>query len=250
MDGVIYHGGKLLPGAAEFVEWVQNENKQYLFLTNNSSLTPYELRTRLLRMGLDIPEEHFYTSALSTARFLQSQKPGCSVYVIGGAGLIKALYDVGISMNEVNPDYVVVGETTAYSLETITKAINMVRAGARLIGANSDVCGPTEHGMVPACGSLVAPIEMATGRKAYFCGKPNALMVRTGIKMLGCRSAEAVMIGDNMDTDILAGVDSGVATALVLTGVSTMETIKEYSYRPTGIYDGIGAVVAAAKGEN
>lgn len=163
-------------------------------------------------MGLDVTEEHFYTSALATAAFLRDQAPGCSVFAIGEAGLLNALYDAGITMNDVNPDYVVVGEGRSYSLDTLTKATNLVWKGAKLIGANSDVSGPIENGIVPACRALVAPIEMATGTQAYFCGKPNPLMMRTGLRMLHCHSAEAVMVGDRMDTDVISGMESGMST--------------------------------------
>ena len=185
MDGVIYHGNHILPGAAEFIHWLQDTHKEYLFLTNNSGMTPRELHQKLWRMGLDVPEEHFYTSALATAAFLADQAPGCSVYALGEAGLLNALYDRGITMNDVNPDYVVIGEARAYSLDTLTKATNLVLAGAKLIGANSDTCGPTDEGIAPACRALIAPVEIATGKQAYFCGKPNPLMMRTGLRMLG-----------------------------------------------------------------
>lgn len=196
MDGVIYHGNRILPGVSEFIRWLHDEKKEYLFLTNNSGGTPKELHQKLERMGLHVPEERFYTSALATAAFLKEQSPGCTAYVIGEAGLFNALYDAGISMNDVDPDYVVVGEAKSYTLETLTKATNLVLKGAKLIGANSDVSGPIENGIAPACGALVSPIEIATGKKAYFCGKPNPLMMRTGLRLLGCHSAEAVMIGD------------------------------------------------------
>ena len=188
MDGVIYHGNHILPGAAEFIHWLQDTHKEYLFLTNNSGMTPRELHQKLWRMGLDVPEEHFYTSALATAAFLADQAPGCSVYALGEAGLLNALYDRGITMNDVNPDYVVIGEARAYSLDTLTKATNLVLAGAKLIGANSDTCGPTDEGIAPACRALIAPVEIATGKQAYFCGKPNPLMMRTGLRMLGCHA--------------------------------------------------------------
>ena len=182
MDGVIYHGNQILPGVPEFIQWLHDEKKEYLFLTNNSGYTPRELNQKLARMGLDVPEEHFYTSALATAAFLKEQAAGCSAFVIGEAGLLNALYDVGITMNDVNPDYVVVGEGRSYSLDTLTKATNLVLKGAKLIGANSDVSGPIENGIAPACRALIAPIEMATGTQAYFCGKPNPLMMRTGYR--------------------------------------------------------------------
>lgn len=249
MDGVIYHGNQILPGVAEFIQWLHDEQKEYLFLTNNSGYTPKELNQKLARMGLDVPEEHFYTSALATAAFLKEQAPGCSVFAIGEAGLLNALYDAGITMNDVNPDYVVVGEGRSYSLETLTKATNLVLSGAKLIGANSDVSGPIEKGIAPACGALIAPIEMATGTKAYFCGKPNPLMMRTGLRLLNCHSGDAVMVGDRMDTDIISGMESGMSTVLVLSGVSTMETLNTYAYRPGMVLKGVGEIAALAKAE-
>ena len=250
MDGVIYHGNQILPGVREFIQCMQDENKEYLFLTNNSGYTPRELNQKLARMGLDVPEEHFYTSALATAAFLRQQAPGCSVFAIGEAGLLNALYDAGVTMNDVNPDYVVVGEGRAYSLDTLTKATNLVLGGAKLIGANSDVSGPIENGIAPACGALVAPIELATGKKAYFCGKPNPLMMRTGLRLLGCHSAEAVMIGDRMDTDVISGMESGMATVLVLSGVSTRETLSTYAYRPSIVLNGVGDIPGLAVQKN
>ncbi|MGI6173525.1 MAG: HAD-IIA family hydrolase [Christensenellales bacterium] len=246
MDGVIYHGNMILPGVEAFIHWLKEEKKEYLFLTNNSGYTPRELNQKLARMGLDVPEEHFYTSALATASFLKEQAPGCSVYAIGEAGLLNALYDAGITMNDVNPDYVVVGEGKAYSLSTLTKATNLVLAGAKLIGANSDVSGPIENGIAPACRALISPIEMATGTQAYFCGKPNPLMMRSGLRILNCHSAEAVMVGDRMDTDIVSGLESGMATVLVLSGISTLDTLSQYAYRPTVVLNGIGDIVEAA----
>ena len=247
MDGAIYHGNRILPGVAEFIQWLHDENKEYLFLTNNSGYTPRELQQKLARMGLDVQEEHFYTSALATAAFLKEQSPGCSVFAIGEAGLLNALYDAGITMNDVNPDYVVVGEGRTYSLDTLTKATNLVLQGAKLIGANSDVSGPIENGIAPACRALIAPIEMATGTQAYFCGKPNPLMMRTGLRILGCHSGDAVMVGDRMDTDVISGMESGMSTVLVLSGVSTAETVKTYAYRPTIVLDGVGDIVKMAK---
>lgn len=247
MDGVIYHGNQILPGVREFIQWLQEEHKEYLFLTNNSGYTRRELNQKLARMGLDVPEEHFYTSALATAAFLKQQAPGCSVFAIGEAGLLNALYDAGVTMNDVNPDYLVVGEGRAYSLDTLTKATNLVLNGAKLIGANSDVSGPIENGIAPACGALVAPIEMATGKKAYFCGKPNPLMMRTGLRLLGCHSAEAVMIGDRMDTDVISGMESGMSTVLVLSGVSTRDTLDTYAYRPSIVLNGVGDIPKLAE---
>ena len=246
MDGVIYHGNRVLPGVVEFIDWLKKEKKEYLFLTNNSGSTPRELQQKLARLGLDVSEEHFYTSALATAAFLKEQAPGCSVYAIGEAGLLNALYDAGITMNDVNPDYVVMGEGKSYSLDTLTKAVNLVNKGAKLIGANSDISGPIENGIAPACRALVAPVELATGKQAYFCGKPNPLMMRTGLNILGCHSGEAVMVGDRMDTDIISGMECGMTTVLVLSGVSTRETIATFAYRPTVILDGVGSIAQLA----
>ncbi len=242
MDGVIYLGNQLLPGVTEFVRWLNENGKQFLFLTNSSERSPKELRQKLQRMGLDIGEEHFYTSALATAAFLKKQAPGCTAYVIGAPGLLNALYDVGVTMNDVDPDYVIVGETASYNYEVITKAVRLVLGGARLIATNSDLTGPTEFGIAPACRSLVSPIELATGKKAYFMGKPNPLMMRTGLQLLGVHSEEAVMVGDRMDTDIIAGMESGLATVLVLSGCTSRADVDNYPYRPTFILNGVGEI--------
>ena len=167
MDGVIYHGNRLLPGVPEFVDWLQRENKSFLFLTNSSERSPLELQQKLARMGLEIGEEHFYTSALATAKFIASQKPHASAYVIGAPGLVGALYEAGIVMNDVDPDYVIAGETNTYNYQTILKAVDLINKGARLIATNSDLTGPSEQGIIPACRALVAPIELATGKTAY-----------------------------------------------------------------------------------
>lgn len=243
MDGVIYHGNQLLPGVKEFVDWLYRNEKPFLFLTNSSERSPLELQEKLHRLGLDINETHFYTSALATAKFLSSQSPGCSAYVIGEPGLINALYDAGVTMNDMNPDYVVVGESQSYNYETILKAVHYVQNGAKLIGTNPDLTGPTERGIVPACKAFTAPIELATGKAAYFVGKPNPLMVRTGIKMLGVHSADAAIVGDRMDTDIISGVESGMNTILVLSGVSSRDTVEEYPYRPNYILNGVGDII-------
>jgi len=243
MDGVIYHGNRILPGVKEFVNWMQRENKQFLFLTNSSEYSPRELQQKLARMGLDIDESHFYTSALATAMFLKKQMPGCSAYVIGAPGLLNALYDAGVTMNDVNPDYVVVGETSTYSFEKIQKAINLVLKGAKLIGTNPDITGPVENGINPATGALIAPIEIATGKKAYFVGKPNPLMLRHGLRKLNCHSQDIAFIGDRMDTDIIAGIESNVDTVLVLSGVTAIEDIENFPYCPRYIVKGVGDLV-------
>ena len=222
MDGVIYLGSQLLPGVREFVSWLNENDKQFLFLTNSSERSPKELQQKLQRMGLDIGEEHFYTSALATAAFLKKQAPGCTAFVIGAPGLLNALYDVGVTMNDVDPDYVIVGETASYNYEVITKAVRLVLNGARLIATNSDLTGPTEFGIAPACRSLVAPIELA----------------------LGVHSEEAAMVGDRMDTDVIAGMESGLATVLVLSGCTSRTDVNGYPYRPTYILNGVGEIVA------
>ena len=242
MDGVIYLGNQLLPGVAEFVNWLNENDKRFLFLTNSSERSPKELQQKLQRMGLDIGEEHFYTSALATAAFLKKQAPGCTAFVIGAPGLLNAVYDVGVTMNDVDPDYVIVGETASYNYEVITKAVRLVLNGTRLIATNSDLTGPTEFGIAPACRSLVAPIELATGKKAYFMGKPNPLMMRTGLQLLGVHSEEAAMVGDRMDTDVIAGMESGLATVLVLSGCTSRTDVNDYPYRPTYILNGVGDI--------
>lgn len=246
MDGVIYHGNRLLPGVSEFVDWLKSGERKFLFLTNSSERSRRELHQKLLRLGIDVSEDHFYTSALATAEFLASQMPHASAYVIGEAGLINALYDAGITMNDVNPDYVVVGESPSYSYAKIEKAVQLVRAGARLVGTNPDLTGPAESGIVPACGSLIAPVELATGSKAYFAGKPNPLMMRQAIKRLGCRREESVIVGDRMDTDIVAGVESEIDTVLVLSGVTSRDDLPHFAYRPKVILDGVGAICELA----
>ncbi|MDR3276452.1 MAG: HAD-IIA family hydrolase [Treponema sp.] len=239
MDGVIYHGNLLLKGAADFVEWLVRSNKAFLFLTNSSDRSPVELSQKLDRLGIQVDPEHFYTSALATAGFLASQRPGGSVYVIGEPGLIQALYDAGFTMNNVNPDYVVVGEGRGYSLEALERAVNLVQKGARLIGTNPDLTGPVEGGIVPACGSLVAPIELATGVKAYFVGKPNPLIMRHGLRRLNAVREETAIVGDRMDTDIVAGVETEIDTILVLSGVTSLADIPSFPYQPRYILEGV-----------
>ena len=214
MDGVIYKGNQLLPGVRKFVEWLYQENKQFLFLTNSSGKTPRELQQKLARMGLEVAENHFYTSALATAKFLSHQSPGCSAYVIGEPGLFNALHDANITFNDVDPDYVVIGETINYNYSLI-------------------------------CRALVAPVEITTGKSAYYVGKPNPLMMRTGLQILGIHSGETAMIGDRMDTDIIAGIESGLDPVLVLSGVTSREQIEQYPYRPRLILEGVGDIPMA-----
>lgn len=242
MDGVIYHGNRIIPHVDDFVRWLEDNGKEYLFLTNSSERSPRELAQKLSRMGLHVGEEHFYTSALATASFLKSQCDHGSVYVIGEPGLTFALYEAGFSMNDVNPDYVVFGETRSLSYEKIERAVRLVMNGAKLIGTNSDLTGPTENGIVPACRALVAPIEMTTGKSAYFVGKPNPLMMRHGLKKLGTSRSESAIIGDRMDTDIIAGIESELDTVLVLSGVTALEGISDFPYRPRYVLRDVGVI--------
>ena len=243
MDGVIYHGNRLLPGVPAFVDWLNQNGKEYLFLTNSSERAPRELAQKLKRLGLEISEDHFYTSALATASFLASQCPEGSVYVIGEPGLVNALYDMGFSMNDYNPDYVVFGETRSLSYEKIERAVELVLKGAKLIGTNPDVTAPGERGIIPACSALISPIELATGKKAYYIGKPNPLIMRHALKKLGCPHGEAAIIGDRMDTDIIAGIESELDTVLVLSGVTSLDTLQDFPYRPAYILNGVGDIV-------
>ncbi len=243
MDGVIYHGNRLLRGVPEFVEWLKSEKKKFLFLTNSSERTPTELKEKLSRLGIDLPKNVFYTSALATAHFLSSQKPKGTAFIIGEAGLINAMYNVGYTMDNVAPDYVVVGESSSYNYEKIEKAINLVLNGAKLIGTNPDMTGPGENGIVPATKALIAPIELATGKNAYFVGKPNPLMMRIALKRLGCSREESIIIGDRMDTDIIAGIESEIDTCLVLSGISNATTLDEFPYKPHFVLDGVNEIV-------
>lgn len=243
MDGVIYHGNVLLPGVVEFVAWLKKEKKKFMFLTNNPNKTPRELSEKLQRLGLDIAEENFYTSALATASFLAQQCPGGSAYVIGEAGITNALYNEGFSINDSNPDYVVVSDSSNYNYEKLEKAVNLVMRGAKLIGTNPDLTGPIENGIMPSTGALIAPIELATNSKAYFVGKPNPLMMRNALKKLGASRDDAVIIGDRMDTDVLAGIEAEITTVLVLSGVTKIEDLNGFAYRPHYVLNGVKDLV-------
>ncbi len=242
MDGVIYHGHRLIPGAEAFVDRLRKGGHKFLFLTNNSQWTPRDLRHRLVQIGIDVPETSFHTSALATADFLKQQRPGGSAFVIGGAGLTHALYDAGYTLTEREPDYVVVGDTRRYDYETVERAVRLILGGAKFVATNPDLTGPSESGIQPACGALVAPIELATGRKPYFVGKPNPLMMRTALRKLEAHSSESFMIGDRMDTDIIGGTEAGMRTILVLSGVSRRETIEEFPFRPTHVFEDVGQI--------
>jgi NagD protein len=239
MDGVIYHGNKLLPGVTDFLKWLEASGKKYLFLTNSPERTPKELHEKMKRLGIDIGEEHFYTSAIATAAFVANQNPNGSAYIIGDAGLIHAMYSVGYTVNNVNPDYVVVGDTHSYNFEKIELAINLVLKGAKLIGTNPDESGPVENGITPSTKALIAPIEIASGKKAYFVGKPNPLMMRSALKILGVKREDTIVIGDRMDTDVRCGLESEIDTLLVLSGITDRNGINQFPYRPRYILNGV-----------
>jgi NagD protein len=242
MDGVIVRGTQALPGAAEFIQRLQERGARYLVLTNNSIYTPRDLANRLRRIGIDVPDDGVYTSGIATARFLHSQRPGGTAYAIGEAGLTTALHDVGYVLSEHDPDYVVLGETATYSFERITTAIRLIMDGARFIATNPDTVGPSDAGLTPATGSVAALIEKATGVAPYFVGKPNPLMVRTALRTIDAHSEDTVMIGDRMDTDIVMGLESGLETILVLTGVTSPDQVERFPYRPTHIVDSVADI--------
>ncbi|MCW2757928.1 MAG: HAD-superfamily hydrolase, subfamily [Nocardioidaceae bacterium] len=244
MDGVLVHEEDAIPGATEFVDALKASGRPFLVLTNNSIYTPRDLRARLLRSGIDVPEEAIWTSALATAQFLADQRPHGSAYVVGEAGLTTALHDVGYVMPERDPDYVVLGETGTYSFESITRAIRLIDAGARFIATNPDVSGPSPQGQLPATGSVAALISTATGQQPYFIGKPNPLMMRSALNRLEAHSESTVMVGDRMDTDIISGLEAGVRTVLVTTGSTRPDQVDRFPYRPTRIVDSIADLVA------
>ncbi len=243
MDGVLVHEEQALPGASEFIAALQEHGRRFLVLTNNSIYTARDLRARLLRSGIDLPEASIWTSALATAQFLGEQLPGGSAYVIGEAGLTSALHEVGFVMTDRDPDYVVLGETRTYSFEAITRAIRLIERGARFIATNPDVTGPSPEGSLPATGSVAAMIRQATGIKPYFVGKPNPLMMRSALNRIEAHSETTVMVGDRMDTDVIAGMEAGLRTILVLTGSTRRDQIEKYPYRPTRVEDSIADVV-------
>ncbi|MFB9428153.1 HAD-IIA family hydrolase [Streptoalloteichus tenebrarius] len=243
MDGVLVHEEHLVPGADEFLAELRSHGVPFLVLTNNSIYTPRDLRARLHRTGLDVPESAIWTSALATARFLDTQRPGGSAYVIGEAGLTTALHSIGYVLTDRDPDYVVLGETRTYSFEAITKAIRLVESGARFIATNPDETGPSREGVLPATGSVAALIERATGRAPYFVGKPNPLMMRSALRALGAHSENTLMIGDRMDTDVRTGLEAGLQTILVLSGISAADTAERFPYRPTKVIGSVADLI-------
>jgi len=248
MDGVLVHEGQPVPGAAEFIRRLEASGKRFLILTNNSIYTRRDLAARLAAVGLNVPAESIWTSAVATARFLQDQRPEGSAYVIGEAGLTTALHEVGYVLTDLDPDYVVLGETRTYSFSQITKAIRLIERGARFIATNPDPIGPSAEGSLPACGAVAAMITKATGVQPYFVGKPNPLMMRTALNVVGGHSESTAMIGDRMDTDIVAGVEAGLETILVLTGVTRKEEVERFPFRPSHVVPSIADVIEMIDG--
>lgn len=247
MDGVLVHENDAIPGASELLAGWERDGVPYLVLTNNSIFTARDLSARLRASGLHVPEEHIWTSALATADFLAQQVPGGSAFVIGEAGILTALHDAGFVMTETNPDFVVVGETRTYSFEAITKAIRLINAGARFIITNPDSTGPSMEGPLPATGAVAALITKATGREPYVVGKPNPMMFRSALNKIGAHSKKTGMIGDRMDTDIVAGIEAGLHTVLVMTGISDQAEILKYPFRPDEVVQSVADLITPAR---
>ncbi|URA10099.1 HAD family hydrolase [Thermospira aquatica] len=250
MDGVLYRGKNLIPGAKDFVTRLLERKTPFLFLTNNSEQTPIDLKRKLESLGIEgVREENFITSAMATAEFLRSQKPGATIYVIGGGGLASEMYRAGFSLSDSHADYVVVGKTSTFNFEMLKKAVRLIEKGAKFIGTNPDVIDPAEEGIEPACGTLLAAIEAATGKKPYIVGKPNPMMMLVAKRHLGCHAAETLMVGDRMDTDIVGGMEAGMKTALVLSGVTTKEMINDFPYLPNYVFNHVGEIDIEKLGE-
>jgi len=242
MDGVLVHGERAIPGAPEFIRQLHSLEHKFVILTNNSRYTPLDLQHRLNKAGFEVGTEHLYTSAMATASFVKSQKPNGSAFVLGGTGLYQALNDVGYSLTDYNPDYVILGETDSYAYDKIIQAVQLIAAGTPFIATNPDTSGPTDRGLVPACGAVAALLEKATKFQPYFIGKPNPLIMRLALRFLDEHSSNAVMVGDTMETDIRVGLESGLETILVLSGVTRPEMIANYPYRPNSVLDTVAAI--------
>jgi 5'-nucleotidase len=243
MDGVLVHEGEPIPGAPEFIKRLRDSGKPFLILTNNSIYTARDLQARLQRMGFHVPESSIWTSALATAQFLSDQRPGGAAYVIGEAGLTTALHNAGYILSNMEPDYVVLGETRTYSFTAITTAIRLILDGARFICTNPDPTGPSNEGVLPAVGSVAALISKATNVEPYFVGKPNPMMMRSALNTIGAHSESTAMIGDRMDTDVLCGLEAGLETILVLSGISTRAEVDRFPYRPSRVVDSVADLI-------
>ncbi|GAA1763896.1 HAD-IIA family hydrolase [Luedemannella helvata] len=244
MDGVLVHEGSLVPGADEFIRRLRDSGRRFLVLTNNSIYTPRDLRARLKYSGIELPEDSIWTSALATAQFLSNQRPEGSAYVIGEVGLTTALHEAGYTLTDTDPDYVVLGETRTYSFEAITKMIRLIAGGSRFICTNPDPIGPSLEGALPAAGSVAALVTKATGVEPYFVGKPNPVMMREGLNKIEAHSETTAMIGDRMDTDVLCGIEAGLQTFLVLTGVMRADEVDRYPYRPSKVVASIADLIS------
>jgi NagD protein len=243
MDGVLVQGNRIIPGADQFINRLREQGRKFLLLTNNPVYTPRDLAHRLQAVGLQIEENQIFSSALATAAFLHQQRPDGKAFVLGESGLTEAVHDIGYIITDVEPDYVVLGETLAYDFQMIKKAIRLIHdSSARFIATNPDASGPSENGLVPACGAMAALIEKATGVSPFFVGKPNALMMRTALNYLNVHSENTIMVGDRMDTDVVAGVTSGMETILVLSGVTKEEQIDKFPYLPTFIRSSVAEI--------
>ena len=243
MDGVLVREGRLVPGADTLLGRLRDKGVPFLVLTNNSMHTPRDLRYRLQATGLEVPEESIWTSALATAAFLHEQRPGGSAYVIGEAGLTTALHDTGYVITDAHPDYVVLGETRTYSFSSITTAIRLIEGGSRGVAANPDAAPPAPEGQRPAPRAGAPRVTKATPPHPYFIGKPNPLMMRAALNRLGAHSESTVMIGDRMDTDILAGLEAGMRTILVLSGITQADEVDRFPFRPTRVVSSVADLV-------
>jgi len=242
MDGVVYRGKEIIPGAQEFINRLRKSETPFCFLTNNSRRTRKDVTTYMNRIGFDIEEKHVFTCAMATARFLKRQKPGGTAFVIGEGGLLHALNVNGYAIVDHDPDYVVVGEGRTFNMEAVEAAVNMILGGAKLIATNPDPNCPTDHGTRPGCGAIAAMLEVATGVKAFSVGKPSPVMLREARKEIGLDTGRTTIIGDTMDTDILGGVQMGYRTVLVLSGSTRRTDLANFAYRPDQIVDSIAAL--------
>ena len=247
MDGVLIREERALPGAQEFLDALKTKGLPYLVLTNNSIFTNRDLSARLGKSGLDVPEEQIWTSANATATFLSQQSPESTAFVIGEAGLTTAMHNAGFIMTDMDPEYVVLGETRTYDFNALTRAIRLIEGGAKFIATNPDATGPSDEGTLPATGAVAAMITKATGKRPYFVGKPNPVMIREGMNKIGAHSETSALVGDRMDTDVVSAIEAGLHSCLVLTGSSSLEDIEMYPYRPAQIYESIGDLVSLVK---
>jgi NagD protein len=243
MDGVLVHGERAIPGAQEFIERLNEGGHKYLILTNNSRYTPDDLQHRLNASGIPVDKAHLYSSAMATAAFVQTQRPGGSAYVLGGTGLYQALTEAGYSLTDYNPDYVILGETDSYSYDRIIRASQLIMTGVPFIATNPDPSGPAETGIIPGCGAVASLLQTATGYIPYYVGKPNPLIMRLALRYLEEHSQNAIMVGDRMDTDIKVGLESGLETILVLSGVTKQEMIGKFPYRPKKVATSVAEII-------